>query len=170
MAQPRKVRQVRKTLLVVGEGDSEVAFLKHLRQLYCSGGAGVTVSVHNAHGLGPENVISTAITLNRMGGHDRVVAFLDTDIPWPVALQKAAQRARVQLVGSTPCLEGLLLGILQQPVPDKSDACKKSLHLRLGHKLTDRDDYQAEFGRVVLDEARIRVVELNKLIDHFEGV
>mgnify|MGYP001473509280 CR=1 FL=1 len=35
----RKQHQVRKTLLVVGEGDSEEAFLKHLRDLYCSGGA-----------------------------------------------------------------------------------------------------------------------------------
>lgn len=109
MVQLKKSRQVRKTLLVVGEGDSEVAFLKHLRQLYCSGGAGVTVTVHNAHGLGPDNVIQTAIALNRMGGYDRVVALLDTDLPWPTVTQKAAKRARIELVGSTPCLEGLFV-------------------------------------------------------------
>ena len=55
-----KQHQVRKTLLIVGEGDSEEAFLKHLRDLYCSGGAGLTVTVRNAHGKGPENVIDHA--------------------------------------------------------------------------------------------------------------
>ena len=50
----RKRHPLRKTLLIVGEGDSEAAFLKHLRDLYCSGGAGVAVTVRNAHGKGPE--------------------------------------------------------------------------------------------------------------------
>lgn len=170
MAQPKKMRRVRKTLLVVGEGDSEVAFLTHLRQLYCSDGAGVSVKVHNAHGLGPENVINTAITLNRMGGFDRVAALLDTDLPWTAATQKAAQKARVQLVGSTPCLEGMLLCILGQRVPEHSEACKRSLYERLGHKLTERDNFQAAFGRVVLNDARVRVRALNELLDLFERV
>lgn len=55
----RKQHQVRKTLLIVGEGDSEEAFLKHLRELYCSGGAGVAVTVRNAHGKGPETSLIT---------------------------------------------------------------------------------------------------------------
>lgn len=169
MAQPKKMRRVRKTLLVVGEGDSEVAFLKHLRQLYCSGGAGVSVTVQNAHGLGPENVINTAITLNRMGGYDRVAALLDTDLPWPAATLRAAQKARVQLFGSTPCLEGLLLCILGQPVPELSEACKRSLYQRLGHKLTERDNFQAAFGRTILNGARARVRTLKELLDLFDG-
>lgn len=53
-----KQHQIRKTLLVVGEGDSEKAFLRHLRGLYCSGGAGVAATVSNAHGGGPDNVIN----------------------------------------------------------------------------------------------------------------
>jgi len=60
MVRLRKKYRVRKTLLIVGEGDSEEAFLKHLRELYCSDGAGVAVTVRNAHGKGPEHVINHA--------------------------------------------------------------------------------------------------------------
>lgn len=66
----RKQHRVRKTLLIVGEGDSEEAFLKHLRDLYCSGGSGVAVTVRNAHGKGPENVIDHAARLARIYSYD----------------------------------------------------------------------------------------------------
>ena len=78
----RKQHQVRKTLLIVGEGDSEEAFLKHLRELYCSGGSGVAVTVRNAHGKGPENVIDHAARQARIYSYDARAALLDTDIPW----------------------------------------------------------------------------------------
>lgn len=36
----RKFRSVRQTLLIVGEGDAEVALIKHLRSLYTAGNPG----------------------------------------------------------------------------------------------------------------------------------
>lgn len=57
----KKQRPQRATLLAVGEGDSEVCFLKYLRSLYCANSAGVSVTVMNAHGKGPGNVINTAV-------------------------------------------------------------------------------------------------------------
>lgn len=76
----RKKHQVRKTLLIVGEGDSEVAFLKHLRELYCSGGVGVRVTIRNAHGKGPENVIAFAARQAGIYSYDAHAALLDTDL------------------------------------------------------------------------------------------
>jgi len=166
----RKTRQARKTLLVVGEGDSEVAFIKHLRQIYCANGAGVSVTVRNAHGKGPDNVIHTAIALKRSGGYDQVAALLDTDLLWSPTIRKAAEKSRIALVGSTPCLEGLLLAVLGVQVPERSDQCKDELHLRVGSRMLDADDYQAPFSRVVLQGARSRVPSLDLLLKLIEGV
>ena len=38
-------RQVARTVLVVGEGDAEVAFLQHFKALYVQRGSGVVVTI-----------------------------------------------------------------------------------------------------------------------------
>lgn len=108
----RKQRQIRKTLLAVGEGETEVAFLGYLRELYCADGEGVNVTIRNARGKGPEHVLEHAIGQCRSVDYDKRLAFLDTDIPWTPALVRKARAARIELLGSTPCIEGLLLAIL----------------------------------------------------------
>lgn len=55
----RRVQQ-RKTLLVVGEGETEVAFLSYLKRVYCQGENTVKVTVRNAYGKGPEHVLDHA--------------------------------------------------------------------------------------------------------------
>jgi hypothetical protein len=165
-----KERQVRKTLLVVVEGDSEVALVKHLRQIYCANGAGVSVTIRNAHGKGPDNVIHTAIALKRSGEYDQIVAMLDTDLDWSSAIRKAADKSRIALLGSAPCLEGMLLAVLGLPVPQASDECKRVLQKRLATQMLDVQDYQAAFGRVVLQDARTRLTTLDRLLKFLEGV
>ncbi|MCA3176507.1 MAG: RloB domain-containing protein [Burkholderiales bacterium] len=165
----RKQHQVRKTLLIVGEGDSEEAFLKHLRDFYCSGGAGVAATVRNAHGKGPENVIDHAASQARIASFDKRVALLDTDIPWTDKLKKEARKAKVDMIGSIPCFEGLLLAILEkQPAAQCAD-CKKAISLLLGVDLTERQSYAEHFPKAVLDAARLKIVELDQLLTAFEG-
>ena len=72
----------RKTLLAVGEGKSDAAFLKYLRTQFCAGGSGVSVTVRQANGKGPSNVISTAIGALRISSYDKKLCLLDTDIDW----------------------------------------------------------------------------------------
>lgn len=165
----RKIRETRPTLLVVGEGDCEVAFLKHLRQLYCSGGRGVTVTISNAHGKGPENVVEHTRRQARPYSFDQVVAFLDTDIPWSDQLKKSARKDKIVLVGSSPCLEGMLLNILQQRVPEGSTECKKALQRLLGQDMTEREHYEPHFPTPVLESARQRIPVLDRLLRFFEG-
>ncbi|MBV2204221.1 MAG: hypothetical protein KUL87_02275 [Pseudomonas sp.] len=165
----RKQHRVRRTLLVVGEGDSEEAFLKHLRDLYCGGGGGVAVTVRNAHGKGPENVVDHTIRQARTYSYDGHVAFLDTDIPWTDKLKKEARKAAIEMVGSSPCLEGLLLSILGKRPPEKSDACKKHIKQLLDLDLTERASYGAAFSKAVLESARTRLPELDRLLRLYEG-
>lgn len=163
-----RTRQVRKTLLVVGEGDSEEAFLRHLRHLYCSGGAGVTVIIRNAHGKGPENVISHAAGLIRNASFDQRVALLDTDIRWSDQVKKKARKSGIEMIGSTPCLEGLLLSIIGKQPPAGSADCKRAIQQLLNINLTEWEAYAAHFPRAVLDSARKTLHELDKLLGFFD--
>jgi len=165
----RKQHKVRKTLLIVGEGDSEEAFLKHLRDLYCSGGAGVAVTVRNAHGKGPENVIDHAARQARIYSYDARAALLDTDIPWTDKLKKDARKAKIDMVGSVPCFEGLLLSILGKRPADQCADCKKAIQQLIDVDLTERQAYAKHFPKAVLDAARLKLVELDRLLKAFEG-
>lgn len=51
---PPPGRALRKTLLIVGEGDAEEAFLKHLKALFVGRAGGIEVKVGNARGLETE--------------------------------------------------------------------------------------------------------------------
>ena len=117
----------RKTLLAVGEGKADAAFLRYLRGLYCSGRQGVSVTVRNASGKGPTNVIGTAIGALRIASFDHKLCLLDTDIFWSSKNISDAKRHKIQLIGAPPCLEGLLLQILGKSVPTGSDECKRQL-------------------------------------------
>jgi hypothetical protein len=169
MVRLRKKYRVRKTLLIVGEGDSEEAFLKHLRELYCSDGAGVAVTVRNAHGKGPEHVINHAARQARIYSYDLVVALLDTDILWTDKLKKEARKARIEMVGSSPCLEGFLLSILGECPAEQSAECKRSIQQLLGIDLTERQSYARHYPKSVLDSARATVEELDRLLLFIQG-
>ena len=162
-------KAVRKTLLVVGEGDTEEAFLKYLRSLYCCDGRGVTVTVRNAHGKGPEHVIDHTIRQTKMYQYGLCIAFLDTDIVWSARLLKRARQYKVTMVGSTPCFEGLLLSILGMKVPELSLECKKEIQRLLAIDLTDRHAYATHFPQEVLQCARGHLTELDKLLRFFQG-
>ncbi len=163
-----KLRSQRTTLLAVGEGDSEEAFLKHLRNLYCANRAGVNVTVRNAHGKGPGNVISTAIGHLRNRDFDRALALLDTDLTWLRKERELARKHKLKLIGSTPCLEGLLLQIKGVTVPPVSDQCKKMIHQMLQSDLTEISSYALHFPKQLLDQARQKIDELDQLLKLFE--
>lgn len=165
----KRIRRIRKTLLAVGEGKTEVAFLNHLRVIFCSDQKGVSVKILNAYGKGPENVVETLISHCRGVDYDHRLALLDTDILWTTELKKLARAQKIELIGSTPCIEGLLLQILSQPLHSTSLACKKKLQGLSGLAMTDRDHYAALFSCGVLMAARQRIPELNTLLNCFEG-
>jgi hypothetical protein len=162
------MRETRKTLLLVGEGDTEEAFLRHLRSLYCANRQGVAVTIRNAHGRGPQHIVAYAIRQN--AGYDCRAVLMDTDIPWDDRTRKKARENGVTLIGSRPCVEGMLLGILGQPVPNTSDACKLAITKKLpGVALTKAESYRECFARPVLDAARSKIPELDSLLKCLEG-
>ena len=159
----------RKTLLAVGEGKSDAAFLRYLRGLYCSGRQGVSVTVRNASGKGPTNVIGTAIGALRIASFDHKLCLLDTDIIWSSKNISDAKHKNIQLIGATPCLEGLLMHILGKSVPVSSNECKRQLKTITGTNMYEADDYAGYFSYALLQQVRTSIAELDRLLRLFEG-
>jgi hypothetical protein len=157
-------RTVLKTVLIVGEGDTEKAFLDHLKHLYVTRRCGVTVTTRNAHGKGPANVVDAAMRHAKNGDYAIVAVLMDTDLPWTDEIRKKARGHRICLVGASPCVDGLLLEILGEHVPEQSSRCKTVFHERLGRKPFTREAYEQDFPQAVLDERRNAVASLEKLL------
>jgi len=160
-----KRRSVSHTVLLVGEGTTEQAFLRHIKSLYISRGCGVGITIRNAHGKGPDHVVDYAIGQCRNAAYDRVVTLLDTDLPMSVAVRRRARSKKIHIIGSTPCVEGLLLKILDEHVPETSAECKQRCGGVLPERLTFPGDYMGSFPKDLLDGRRDMVTELAELLD-----
>jgi hypothetical protein len=153
----------------MGEGDCEYAFLKYLKSIYCSDRVGVNVTIRNAQGGGPDSIIYQVIRHIRLASYDQQVALLDTDLAWSGKLIKNAKKNKIEMIGSTPCLEGLLLRVLSKPVPDTSDVCKKILREHTKADMTQWRHYVPYFSKEIFEEARKILAQLDKLLNYFEG-
>lgn len=161
----RKRRTASHTVLLVGEGKTEQAFLQHLKFLYISRGCGVSVTIRNAHGKGPDHVVDYAIRQCHNAEYNRVLALLDTDLQLSSAVRRRAESKKIRIIGSTPCIEGLLLKILGEHVPATSVECKQRCGTVLPERLTLPEDYRQHFPRNFLEGRRTCVPELGELLD-----
>lgn len=163
MAPRKQVRNTKPTLLLVGEGFCEKAFLAHLKGIYSLGRIRITICT--AKGKGPDHVIKHALSCKHCDGYDKVAVLLDTDLPWPKATVEKAKSKGLLLVGSEPCLEGFLLDILQLAKDTTNNGCKDKLHPLLSGPPTDRDSYVERFTKEILDNASERIPGLKKLLE-----
>ena len=164
-----KRRAILRTVLIVGEGACEVAFLNHLKTLFVKRGCGVSVKISNANGKGSAHVVDFAIRQSQNTAYDVVAALLDTDDVWTDALKNDAEENEIKLVPSSPCLEGLLLEILDEFKMDSSQHLKEKMHPKLSGKKTEATSYATLFTVELLEERKTKVASLNTLIQLMQG-
>ena len=148
---------IRSTLLVVGEGADDRAFINHLKQLYCPRESGMSVKIEAGDGGSPGNVIAHAIRKYQGKDYDRRLFLLDADLPPNEAESKRAAKAGYAIILWQPqCLEGALLDALGETVAphESSQQLKNRLHPRLDGRHTDARAYASLFTRQELDKAR----------------
>lgn len=163
------VRAQRRTVLLVGEGLAEQVFLGHLRALYVARGS-KSVTVKNAKGKGGAHVLDCAVRQARQADYDEVAAVLDTDTQWGERERTHARQKKVRVFEATPCLEALLLQIVQAGVPvGDAAALKRQFEQRLGAAAHEPRVYERHFSRGVLDAAAQRLPLLAALIDFLRG-
>ena len=155
------------TLLIVGEGPEDEAFLKYMKRLYDRRDSGQRITINAATGGSPGDIIDEAIRRHRNTDFDRRYVLLDSD-----RLTKndraLARQKRIELIVSAPhCLEGMLLEILGQPIPRTNKRCKSALHQQLDKKPTSHEAYSTLFPRKVLDKTtKEQIVTLRQIISN----
>lgn len=157
------LRPVRRTLLLVGEGLAEEAFLRHLKALYFERGSKV-VTIKNAKGKGGGHVLDYTLRQRKAAAFDDAVALLDTDHDWDDARRGQARKAGVAVFEATPCLEAVLLDIAGYRPPGITAFCKRDFAQRFGHQVHVASLYAAHFPLALLEAARQRVPVLEALI------
>lgn len=172
MSRPRTSADERPRHLIYGEGPSDAAFLKHLKSLFASRGSGFEIRADGDEGGDPVHVLQKC--LNYRGGMEYATRtiLMDTDRPWhPQEVIARAGQNKITLLKSEPCLEGLLLSILAQPVPTTARDCKREFHdnwIIESHMLTAAS-YAKHFPEAVLRERAKTIPTLDALIRIMEG-
>lgn len=156
--------KAQRTLLIVGEGYHEEAFLNHVKQLYAPRGCGLSVTVKNAHGKGAKHVIDWTIRQIANTAYDAVAAMLDTDTDWTPAVGKQAKAKKIQVLASEPCFDAVMLRLLgKNPVGD-AKALKKHLAPYVNDDPTLRQNYAAHFGPKCLETGRTHEPTIDLLL------
>lgn len=156
----RTRRTLLSTLIIVGEGIHEKAFLSHLKSLY-SANTNQKVKVDSADGGSPEDIVRTAVKKSKGIAYDRKFILIDSDIEINDKTKKLAKDNNITLILSEPlCLEGMLLRLLNISVPDSSKKCKVLLHPKLDGKPTDRKSYENLITKEILENSKIEQIAL----------
>lgn len=157
-------RKLVPTLLAVGEGESEEAFLKHIKQFPQCRNNGKKITIKNAHGKGAAHVIDFAIRVSKHFNYDVVFVLFDTDTDWNEAVRKKAEKNKLKMVKSDPCLEAMLLRALGVH-PDMNASLKKQFSPYINHDSTEAENYREFFHEEALQKMRKKEKELDNLLE-----
>lgn len=163
---PKKHRKVvLQTILIVGEGARDEAFLKHLKSLYVGRESSVNVRIINAQGGSPYDIVTFAARQIQNVSYDRAVVVMDTDVPWLQKTENKAKRHKIKLIGVEPCIEGLMLSILNNNPSNSSNECKHRLEQIINGDLTDKRSYQDHFPKTLIDEKCESIPVLKEIVN-----
>ena len=153
------------TLLIVGEGAHDKAFLNHLRDLFDGRETGQKIKVQSADGGSPRDIIKVAIR-SRHAAYDRRIVFMDSDVAVTESDKTYAEKHKIDIILCEPlCLEGMLLEMLGESVPYDCNACKRILHPKLLDVPTKKESYRELFPQNLLElSEKIQIKKLIRII------
>lgn len=173
---PRRIKPTRNTkttILIVGEGPTEKAFLQYLKELYVARDYDCAVKIECGSGGSPRCVVQKAIRLRGSRAYDKCYVLFDADRPLETDYKlsdRMNKRARIEILKATPCIEGLLLAILKHPGFSQesaaSDDCKRDFHAGYisEDKKMDKRSYAGKFSKAMLDSQRTQIIELDLIL------
>ncbi|SER53261.1 hypothetical protein SAMN04487958_101470 [Vreelandella subterranea] len=151
---PRQASQT--TLLIVGEGADDQAFIKHMHQQLRSLQSRIKPRIEKQSGGSPGNIIDNAARKYAHQDFDRRFIVLDSDIALSQQQHDKARKQGFRLILWSPtCLEGALLEVLGERVNahEAAQQLKDRLHPRLAGHHTEKAAYAGLFPRPVLEAA-----------------
>jgi len=156
-----KQREPNWTVLAVGEGETEKAFLQFLKGQFNKRDDGISIRINYAGGGNPECVIDHAIKMNPKN-YDCAFVLLDKDLPCRDRYLKKARTNKLELIWSVPCIEGLFLKIIEptfNPLVKSTNECKRLFadnYFNDDEKLDFRK-YEIIFSYALLESRRVQV-------------
>ena len=160
--------KARRTLLLVGEGHSEVAFLKHVKSTYAPRGCGLSVTVKNAGGKGAKGVVEWTIRQIALEQHDKVAVLLDTDTDWSGAVEKKARSKKIVVLKSEPCFEAMMLRLLRKSDSGDTRSLKARFAPFVNHDSLCPKSYAEHFDRNCLESGVAVEPTIKLLLGLFE--
>ncbi|MFL0807998.1 MAG: hypothetical protein K6L60_11995 [Oceanobacter sp.] len=159
------------TLLVVGEGADDKAFITHMKGLFYQRQPGQKgPKIEAGDGGSADVIITNSLRTYRNTAYNRKLLVLDSDLPpSSVKAKKAAEAGFGIILWSPECLEGALLDVLEESVNvhETSQNLKVRLHPLLSGSHTDSKAYAKLFPRPVLEKSRNDSV--NQVRDMLQG-
>jgi hypothetical protein len=151
------------TLLVVGEGADDKAFINHMKGLFFERKRGHKgPKIEAADGGSPHDILKHATKLIKNRDYERRIVVMDSDQPVEIKDQKAAEQAGFEIILWSPqCLEGALLNTLGEAVNshETSQNLKARLHPRLACNHTEPEAYGVLFTKSVLENPKNKSVK-----------
>jgi len=169
--QKKKRRSASSPLLFFGEGMSEKMFLNLLKKYY-SFNSGVAVNIKKGKGGCAYNIVIDADKV--VGAFDRKIVILDNDKP-KKEMEKAkieAKNRNIEIIENTPCLEFLLISILdKEPIGKDSKWCKKHFEDNYIEKKKRREpkEYEKLFSKDLLEKKKVKIKQLKIIILVMQG-
>jgi hypothetical protein len=166
-------KSTKTTILIVGEGPTEKAFLQYLKELYIMRDNDFAVKIECGTGGAPCSVVQKAIRVRGSRAYDRCYVLFDADRPLETdhkLSDRMNKKPRIEILRANPCIEGLFLAILQHPgfsqASALSDHCKREFHARYlsAERKMNKRAYADKFPRTVLDDRRKIVLELDAIL------
>ncbi len=147
--------KAKETLLIVGEGYSEVAFLNYVKQLFSQRNDGRQIKIKNAQGKGAKHVIDWTIRQTFNAQYDVVAVVFDTDTTcWNTKIQKEAEKRSIHLLTSEPCFEAMLLRVLGKSDHGHARELKKRFLPFVNDDPTVMTHYEKYFTKKLLLETK----------------
>jgi len=167
----RKPPKPKLTVLIVGEGPHDKAFLNHMKSIYDGRETGQKVTVGSADGGSPSDIIKSTLRKRHHAHFDRRFILMDSDVGISHKDRKRAKSAGIELVISSPvCLEGMLLEILGEASFDTNQGCKDALHPQLSGRPTAAKSYAEKFTKPILDgSGKDQIITLRNVIGNTEA-
>ena len=159
-----KMREQKETLLLVGEGADEKAFLDYLKSHLAPRGSGAVITRKDAKGKGAKHVIDWTIRQATITQYDKVGVLFDTDTDWTLTVEKKAKQHKICLLKSEPCFEAMMLRMLNKTPELDSKKLKKQFVVFVNNDATDSKNYAKHFDVVILKTMRNTEQAIDQLL------
>ncbi len=161
-------KKLKTVYLVVGEGQTEKAFLNHLKSIFRGNSK---IQIKSAGGKGPDNVLNSALAEYKQGAFKKICVFMDNDLPIPKKLSDECKKKGIKVILNDPCFEATLLKMLGVKLPAHPDNknCKKEFSKYNNESSTCSNTYSKLFQEDSYKEIIKTVKQIEDLKSFYMG-